>query len=76
MDIHHLVKMANDIGAYYETLPDREEAITAVAIHLKSFWEPRMRRQIIDYANQPAAEASPEHPQLKEIVRTAILTLQ
>ena len=71
MDIHHLVKMANDIGAFYETLPDRTEAISSIATHLRNFWEPRMRREIIDYAKRGAGEDP-----LKEIVREAILTLQ
>jgi formate dehydrogenase subunit delta len=72
MDVHHLVKMANDIGAFYEALPDREEAINSIATHLKNFWEPRMRREIIEHAKGGARR----HPQLKEIVRDAILTLQ
>jgi len=72
MDIHHLVKMANDIGAFYEAFPDRSEAITSIAGHLKNFWEPRKRREIIDYARRGAGE----DPELREIVREAILTLQ
>ncbi|MBV8053706.1 MAG: formate dehydrogenase subunit delta [Deltaproteobacteria bacterium] len=72
MDIHHLVKMANDIGVFYEALPDRNEAINSIATHLKNFWEPRMRREIIDFAKRGAGH----DPQLKEIVREAILTLQ
>ena len=72
MNIHHLVKMANDIGAFYEALPDRNEAIGSIATHLKNFWEPRMRREIIDFAKRGAGH----DPQLKEIVREAILTLQ
>jgi formate dehydrogenase subunit delta len=72
MDIHHLVKMANDIGAFYEALPDRNEAISSVAAHLKNFWEPRMRREIIDFAKRGVRS----DPQLKEIVREAVLTLQ
>jgi len=72
MNIHHLVKMANDIGAFYETLPDRTEGISSIATHLRNFWEPRMRREIIDYAKRDAGE----DPRLKEIVREAILTLQ
>jgi formate dehydrogenase subunit delta len=72
MDIHHLVKMANDIGSFYESLPDRKEAVNSIATHLKNFWEPRMRREIIQHAKLGA-----EHdPQLKEVVREAILTLQ
>jgi formate dehydrogenase subunit delta len=72
MDVHHLVKMANDIGSFYEALPDRNEAVNSIATHLKNFWEPRMRREIIEHAKSGAAN----DPQLKEIVRDAILTLQ
>jgi formate dehydrogenase subunit delta len=76
MDIHRLVKMANDIGAFYETLPDRNEAIGSIATHLKNFWEPRMRREIIDYAKRGVEQTSASHPQLKEIVREAVLSLE
>ena len=72
MDIHRLVKMANEIGAFYESLPDREEAISSIAAHLRNFWEPRMRREIIDYAKRDAVQ----EPSLNETVRKAILTLQ
>ncbi len=71
MNIHHLVKMANDIGAFYETLPDRSEAVSSIATHLKSFWEPRMRREIIDHARR----GSDQDPKLKDLVREAIITL-
>jgi len=76
MDIHHLVKMANDIGAFYAALPDRNEARTSIATHLKNFWEPRMRREIIDYAKRASTQASSEAPQLKQIVREAVLSLE
>lgn len=72
MDIHHLVKMANDIGTFYETLPDRAAGVSSIATHLKNFWEPRMRREIIDHAKR----GPEEYPRLKEIVREAILTLR
>jgi formate dehydrogenase subunit delta len=72
MDIHHLVKMANDIGAFYESLPDRNEAISSIATHLKNFWEPRMRREIIDHAKRGVEQ----DPRLKELVREAVLRLQ
>jgi formate dehydrogenase subunit delta len=71
MDLHHLVKMANDIGTFYEALPDRNEAISSIATHLKNFWEPRMRREIIEYAKRDVEQ----EPRLKELVREAILTL-
>ncbi len=69
MEISRLVKMANDIGAFYQAMPDRSEAISSIATHLKNFWEPRMRRQIIDYAKQGGDNG------LKEIVREAVLSL-
>jgi formate dehydrogenase subunit delta len=69
MDIHHLVKMANEIGRFYESMPDRDEAINSVTAHLKSFWEPRMRRQIIEYARTGDGE-------LRPITRAAVLALE
>jgi formate dehydrogenase subunit delta len=72
MNIHHLVKMANDIGVFYQALPDRNEAISSIAGHLKNFWEPRMRREIIEFAKRGAEQ----DPRLNELVREAILTLQ
>jgi len=51
MDIHHLVKMANQIGQFFEASPDREQAIQDIATHLKRFWEPRMRTAIVSHVN-------------------------
>jgi formate dehydrogenase subunit delta len=67
MELHHLIKMANEIGGFFAQMP-REEAISSTAAHLKSFWEPRMRRQIIDYAQRDGGE-------LHELVRAAVLKL-
>ncbi|HTY53997.1 MAG TPA: formate dehydrogenase subunit delta [Candidatus Binataceae bacterium] len=69
MDLHHLVKMANDIGEYFGQMPDREEAVAAIAAHLRNFWEPRMRRQIIEHARLGGGD-------LKEVVRAAVLQLE
>ena len=52
MDIEHLVTMANQIGAFFETEAERGEAADAIANHLKKFWDPRMRRQIVAYVEQ------------------------
>ena len=56
MDIHNLVRMANQIGGFYESLPDAEEASREIAGHLKKFWEPRMRRAILEYVDKQAGE--------------------
>lgn len=47
MRIERLVAMANDIGSFFATQADQEEAARGVAAHLKRFWDPRMRRQIV-----------------------------
>jgi formate dehydrogenase subunit delta len=43
--------MANQIGEFFEAMPDRPEALAGIAQHINRFWEPRMRhelRQIVD----------------------------
>ena len=48
MDIHHLVKMANEIGAFFRgEAGSPEEAARLVANHFRRFWDPRMRREIV-----------------------------
>ena len=49
MNIDLLIKMANEISAYFAAEPDPEQAAKGVAGHLRRYWEPRMRRQIIAY---------------------------
>ncbi|MBF6560150.1 MAG: formate dehydrogenase subunit delta [Candidatus Binataceae bacterium] len=68
MEIHHLVKMANEIGGYFAAMPDHEEAVSSIAQHLRNFWEPRMRRELIAYARH-------DEGNLKPIVREAVLRL-
>lgn len=47
MDGKKLVKMANEIAAFFAAEPDRKDAVAGVAGHLKKFWDPRMRREIL-----------------------------
>jgi formate dehydrogenase subunit delta len=68
MDMHRLVKMANDIARFYAGEPDREEAINGVANHLKRFWDPRMRREI-------SAHLASGGQGLEEIAREAVRRL-
>ncbi len=39
------VRLANDIAAQFHHLP-ADQGATAVAGHLRNFWDPRMRRQL------------------------------
>jgi formate dehydrogenase subunit delta len=47
MHIDNLVKMANQIGDFFESMPDPVEAQEGIATHIKKFWEPRMRRALL-----------------------------
>ncbi len=51
--------MANDIGAFFAAEPDSGEAARGVAGHLRRFWDPRMRRQIVDHYREGGAGLSP-----------------
>lgn len=42
MNDQDLVRMANQIADYYRAYPE-EEAVTGIAAHIRSFWDPRMR---------------------------------
>lgn len=52
----HLLEMANDIGAYFITDKDHERARDGVRNHLEKFWEPRMRRKLIEHWRRAAGE--------------------
>jgi formate dehydrogenase subunit delta len=52
VDAHKLVKMVNEIAAFFEAEPDRTAVLEAVAGHLKRFWDPRMRREIVRFVDE------------------------
>jgi formate dehydrogenase subunit delta len=52
MNPDNLIKMANQIGSFFETMPDREQAQSDIASHIKRFWEPRMRRSLLQHVDQ------------------------
>ena len=49
MKTDDMVRMANQIAAFFRAYPE-DEAVSEVAKHIASFWEPRMRRQLRDHA--------------------------
>ena len=40
---NNLIKMANDIGAFFEAMPDQQQAAKDAASHIQKFWESRMQ---------------------------------
>ncbi|MSQ59832.1 MAG: formate dehydrogenase [Betaproteobacteria bacterium] len=59
MDGEHLYKMANQIGAFFAAQAGRAEAIEGIANHLKRFWDPRMRKQIVRMVDDKEAGLQP-----------------
>jgi len=51
MNIDLLIKMANEIGEFFAgaDVNDLEAAARDVANHIKRYWEPRMRAQMLKY---------------------------
>jgi formate dehydrogenase subunit delta len=66
MDMKNLIHMANQIGSFFEAMPDREEALLGITGHLHNFWEPRMRNQLLGYIDTENGK------DLKPIVVSAI----
>ena len=48
MSESRLVYMANQIATYFRSAP-HDEAVAATLDHVTKFWEPRMRRQILEH---------------------------
>jgi formate dehydrogenase subunit delta len=52
MELENLVHMANRIGEFFDAMPDREEAREGIATHIRRYWEPRMRKQLLDHLGE------------------------
>ncbi len=68
MNTEHLVKMANEIAAFFAGESAPEQAPRDVAAHLKRFWEPRMRRAMLEHYRRGGAG-------LTDIARGAVAIL-
>lgn len=53
-----LIRMVNQIAKFFETSADNDPA-AAIAEHINSFWEPRMRRQFLEIIGSYEGEVSP-----------------
>tara|TARA_R110000868_G_scaffold113679_4_gene304940 strand:+ start:2562 stop:2777 length:216 start_codon:yes stop_codon:yes gene_type:complete len=58
MNDANLVRMANQIADFYAPYTEAE-TIEGVAIHLKKFWDPRMRDRLIALSRTPDAQLRP-----------------
>ena len=47
MTTDKLIKMANQIGAFFEAMPDRSQAMLDIATHIQKNWDPQMRAALL-----------------------------
>lgn len=73
MNIERLVEMANDIGAFFDVERDENVAVAGIRGHLERFWEPRMRRKLIEHVSRHGAEELA--PRVRAAVAGLILPL-
>ena len=69
MNPERLAEMANDIANFFAAEPERDVAIDGICNHLKRFWEPRMRKQIVAFVRDHGGEG------LSELARAGVLKL-
>ncbi|HUB15852.1 MAG TPA: formate dehydrogenase subunit delta [Acetobacteraceae bacterium] len=60
--------MANQIGKFFAH-QKHEQAVASIASHLRQFWDPRMRRDILAHLDDPEVH-------LDRLVREAIESLR
>ncbi len=52
MEVDKLIKMANQIGDFFEANPNVEEAKLDIASHLKKFWNSVMIQSLVVHVQQ------------------------
>lgn len=63
-----MLHKVNNIATFFSSYP-QEEAIDGIANHLRMYWVPRMRAQLIDYVEQNGGK------DLNELVPPAVKRL-
>lgn len=66
MQTEQLIKMANQIGDFYESYPDGKQAQIDIAGHLNKFWALKMRQQLAQHVNNTNGEGL--HPKVAAAV--------
>jgi len=56
--LERLIRMANQIAQAFRLEP-REEAVAGVADHIKSFWTPKMRRDLAAHLSESESNIDP-----------------
>jgi formate dehydrogenase subunit delta len=61
-----LVTMVNQIGEFFRSQGDEESAERSVAVHLRHFWAPSMRRDLVSWLDQHEGDG------LKPLVKASV----
>ncbi len=56
MNATQLIKMANQIGAFFASQPNPEQARADFALHLRKQWDPQMRIALYAHVDATAGE--------------------
>ena len=68
METKNLIRMANDIGSFFISYPDEEQAKRDTVGHIQKFWDRDMRKKIKEYVT----DTSEKNSQLNPFVFNAI----
>ncbi|HEY8159415.1 MAG TPA: formate dehydrogenase subunit delta [Methylobacter sp.] len=68
MKIERLIRMANDIGNFFNSESDKEIAAEGIKNHILRSWDPRMRKAIVTYCQEDGSE-------LSDLVKAAVTKL-
>jgi formate dehydrogenase subunit delta len=52
MNTDLMIKMLNEISAFFAGEDDHEQAARDIQNHVHRYWEPRMRAQLLEYFTQ------------------------
>lgn len=70
MEVEKLIKMANQIGDFFEANPDVEDAKLEIAGHLKKFWNSVMIKSLVAHVQQH--QGSGLHPRVLAAIQQHI----
>lgn len=69
MSTANLIKMANQIAQYFATEPDQQQAALDVRNHMKMYWTPGMRKELLAW--QTEHQGADLHPLVQSAVSGA-----
>lgn len=66
MRAEYIIKQANQIASFYESMPDTAQALRDFVAHVTKFWDPRMRQDLIQIMQGP--QSATAHDMVRQAV--------